>query len=240
MALAEHLNNLGKQVSIINSDPIPEAYRFLDLKKVIKRYAFKKHAAVINKADIIFVLDASGGWERLGAVGKALEQAQALKICIDHHPDATDFVDVAIIDTDAAATAELIYNLLLAMNGSLSNNMAQALYAAILTDTGSFRFPKTSVQTHHITADLLAAGVDPLHIYSQIYEQDSLGAVQLRGHVLESIETAANGQIAYYGLRQSTLKSYGVKASELDGFASLGQQIKGVRVVIFLYRSFQR
>ena len=119
------------------------------------------------------------------------------------------------------------------MNGSLSINMAQALYAAIMTDTGSFRFPKTSVQTHRITADLLAAGVDPLHIYSQIYEQYTLGTVQLRGHVLESIKTAAKGQIAYYSLKQSTLKCYGVKTSELDGFASLGQQIRGVRVVIF-------
>jgi len=233
LALAEHLANLGKKVIIINSDSVPEVCRFLDPNAVIKRYSSKKHASIIKKADVIFVLDASGGWERLGTVGKALEQAEATKVCIDHHPDATDFVDVAIVDTNAAATAELIYNLLLAMNGALSKHMAEALYAAILTDTGSFRFPKTSVQTHRITADLLAAGVDPLYIYSQIYEQFSLGAVQLRGHVLGSIKIAAKAQIAYYGLTQSTLKSYGVKASELDGFAALGQQIKGVRVVIF-------
>lgn len=233
LALAEHLRNLGKKVTIVNSDSVPEIYRFLDPHGIIKRYSSKKHASVIKKADVIFVLDASGGWERLGTVGKVLEPAEAVKICIDHHPDATDFVDVAVVDTDAAATAELIYRLLLTMNGSLSKNMAEALYAAILTDTGSFRFPKTSVQTHRITADLLAAGVDPLHIYSQIYEQYSLGTVQLRGHVLETIKIAAKGQIAYYGLTQSTLKSYGVKTSDLDGFASLGQQIKGVRVVIF-------
>jgi phosphoesterase RecJ-like protein len=121
----------------------------------------------------------------------------------------------------------------MAMGGTLSKEMAQALYAAILTDTGSFRFPKTSSQTHIITAALLAAGVDPLYIYRQIYEQASLGYIRLKGHVMDSIRVAGQGQIAYYGLTRALLKSYEVKASELDGFASLGQGIKGVRISLF-------
>jgi phosphoesterase RecJ-like protein len=233
LALAEHLVNLGKEVTVINSDAVPPAYRFLDPQQKVNRYSRKKHAAVIDEARVIFVLDASGGWERLGAIGKALRDSQATKICIDHHPDASSFVDVAVIDTDAAATAELIYDLILAMEGSLSHLMAQALYAGIMTDTGSFRFPKTSSQTHCITAKLLAAGADPLTIYRQIYEQYSVGLVKLKGHVLESIKTTANGQLAYYSLTRETLDGYGVKSAELDGFASLGQQIGGVRVVIF-------
>lgn len=233
LALAELLKRLGKHVDIINSDATAKQFRFLDPNRQIKKYSSKKHATTIKKADVIFVLDASGGWERLGPVGKALEQAPATKICIDHHPDPTDFVDLAVVNTGAAATAELIYNLLTTMECPISQNVAQALYAAILTDTGSFRFPKTSAQTHCITANLLTAGANPLQVYSQIYEQDSVGFVRLKGHVLDSIKTALNGQIAYYGLTQSTLKNYGVKASELNGFASLGQQIGGVRVVVF-------
>ena len=233
LALAEHLRNLGKSVAIINSDATPAAYRFLDAKRRIKRFSPKRHASIINKSNVIFVLDASGGWQRTGPVGKALEQADAVKICIDHHPDAVDFVDLAAIDTDASATAELIYDLVQTMNGTVSKNMAQALYAAIVTDTGSFRFPKTSSKTHQITAALLTAGADPLYIYSQIYEQYSAGSVRLKGHVMDSIQTTAGGQIAFYGLTQSDLKAYGVKGSELDGFASLGQQIGGVRVAVF-------
>jgi phosphoesterase RecJ-like protein len=233
LVLAEHLRKLGKKVTIINSDPIPAAYRFLDLQGLIRRYSPTRHSSIIRKAEVIIVLDASGGWERIGPVGEILAQTKAIKICIDHHPEATDFVDVAVIDTNAAATAELIYDLLLAMGGSLSESMAQSLYAAIMTDTGSFRFPKTNPRTHRIAAELLAAGVNPLEIYSQIYEQNSLPQVRLKGHVIDSIKTEANGQIAYYGLNQNTLKAYGVKASELDGFASLGQEIGGVRVVIF-------
>jgi phosphoesterase RecJ-like protein len=233
LALAEHLRNLGKQVTILNSDPVPKPFRFLDPKGIIKRYSQTRHLAIINRAEVIFVLDASGGWDRVGRVGEALQQAKAKKICIDHHPDATDFVDVALVDTDAAATAELIHSLLVAMNGRLSPPTAEALYAAVVTDTGSFRFPKTSPQTHRLAAELLAAGANPSYIYSQLYEQYPLGRVRLKGHVIDSIQTAAAGQIAYYKLDRATLKHYGVKASDLDGFASLGQEIGGVRVTIF-------
>jgi phosphoesterase RecJ-like protein len=233
LALAEHLEALGKRVSIINSDAVPALYRFLDTQHRFKRFTPKKHNSLIQEAEVIIVLDASGGWERLGPVGQALNQAAGVKLCIDHHPDGSDFVDIAVIDTEAAATGELIYALIMAMSGSISKDMAQALYAALLTDTGSFRFPKTSPQTHHIAAGLLAAGVDPLYIYRRVYEQNSAGSVRLKGQVMASIQTAANGQVAYYGLGKDVLKHYKVKVSELDGIASLGQQIAGVRVSIF-------
>lgn len=242
LALAEHLRQLGKNVVIINSDPIPAAYRFLNSGSPdsIQRYSQRKHQAIIKQAEVIFVLDASGGWERVGSVGVALQQARATTICIDHHPDATEFADAAVIDVEAAATAELIYDLLLAMEGHLTQTMAQALYAGILTDTGSFRFPKTRPKTHQITAILLAAGAKPSPIYRQIYEQYSLARVRLRGHVIDSIKTEADGQIAYYGLKQKTLKRYGVKITELDGFASLGQEIGGVRVTVFCMESSKK
>lgn len=233
LALAEHLQRLGKQVTILNSDATPAPYRFLDPKHRLKRYSPKRHNTIIDQADVIIVLDASGGWSRTGDVGNALQQASATKLCIDHHPDATDFVDVAVVDTNAAATGELIFNLIDTMQETVTPTIAQALYAAIVTDTGSFRFPKTSPQTHLITARLIAGGADPLHIYSQIYEQNPLGVLQLKGEVMATIQTAVNGQLAYYSLTRATLKKYGVKPSQLDGFASLGQQIGGVRVTLF-------
>jgi phosphoesterase RecJ-like protein len=237
LALAEHLASLGKMVTIINSDPAPEVYRFLDPQHVIKKYSPKKHLGLIQKAEVIVVVDASGGWKRVGRLGEALEQANAIKVCIDHHPDPTDFVDIAVVDTDAAATGELIYELILSTKGRLSLSIAEVLYAAIMTDTGSFRFPKTSARTHRITAELLQAGIQPLDIYRQIYERYPLSRVRLKGHVINAIKTEAQGQIAYYGLDQETLKAYKVKAADLDGFASLGQEIRGVRVVVFCLQS---
>jgi phosphoesterase RecJ-like protein len=237
LALAGYLYQQNKSVVILNSDPVPEAYRFLDPGQCIQRYDPAGHAEVIAAAEVIFVLDASGGWSRTGPVGEALAQARAIKVCIDHHPDRIEFVDLAIIDTDSAATAELIYDLFMTVQAPISDAMAQALYAAIITDSGNFRFPKTSPRTHHVAAALLALGVEPARVYRQIYEQYSLNRVRLKGHVLNSIQTTAGGQIAYYGLAYETLKGYGVQTAELDGFASLGQEIGGVRVVIFCVES---
>ena len=239
LALGEHLETLGKDVTIINSDATNRTYRFLDPANKIKRYSGTKHASKIKKAEVIMVLDASGGWSRLGPVGQALSQSKAVKICIDHHPDHEDFVDLAVIDPDAAATGELIFYLIKTMNGSLSKNMAIALYAALLTDTGSFRFPKTSPQTHHIAAELLSRGANPLEIHSRLYEQNSLNLVRIKGHIMDTVKTADGGQIAYYSLTQNTLRSYGVKSSELEGVPSLGQQIEGVRISVFCMETLQ-
>lgn len=233
LALAEHLITLGKEAAIINSDPLITAYRFLDPQHLIEQYDSKLYASTIEQAEVIIVLDASGGWERVGPIGEALEKAQAVKVCIDHHPDPVDFVDIAVVDVDAAAAGELIYDLIIEMDGPLSPTITQALYAAIMTDTGSFRFPKTSPRTHEIAADLLMAGADPLTIYGQIYEQNQLGAVQAKGHIMESIKTAVDGQIAFYGVSLETFRQYEIEAADLDGTASLGQQIKGVRVSIY-------
>ncbi len=237
LALAEHLQYLGKKVTILNSDPVPQPYRFLDPQHLIKKYIPTRHACAIQKAEVVIVVDASGGWKRIGRVGETLAQTSAVKVCIDHHPDPTDFAELAVVDTDAAATAELIFDLIQATHGLVSPPIAQALYAGIITDTGNFRFPKTSARTHRITAELLGVGIDPLIIYRQIYEQYPLNRVRLKGHVIDSIKTAVQGQLAYYGLDQDTLKAYKVKTSELDGFASLGQEIGGVRVVVFCLQS---
>lgn len=233
LALAEHLRNRGKTVTILNSDAVPEAFRFLDLQRRIKRFSPTRHSALVQAVQVIIVLDASGGWERVGGVGKVLAQSQAAKICIDHHPDATDFAELVVVDIDAAATAELIYDLITVMGGELSVVMAQALYAAIVTDTGSFRFPKTRPQTHLITAELLRAGADPAAIYRQLYQEYPLGRVRLKGRLIDSIKTEANGQLAYYSLTRDTLKAYKVEIADLDGFASLAQEVGGVRVTVF-------
>ena len=83
----------------------------------------------------------------------------------------------------------------------------------------------------------MAAGANPLYIYNQIYEQYSLNRVRLKGHVIDSIKTEAAGQVAFYSLDYDTLKAYRVKTAELDGFASLGQEVGGVRITVFCLES---
>jgi len=233
LALAYHLLALGKDVAILNSDPTPSTYRFLDPDSLIQNYTEQKHASTLSQADAIIVIDASG-WRRLGAVGEALSKIEATIICLDHHPDGEPFADLSYVDSDVIATGELIFDLITAMSGEITPLMAQALYAAISTDSGNFRFPKTSPRTHQIIAKLLEYGAEPARVYKLLYEQQPQAQVQLKGEVLQSIQLTAKGQIAYVGLSADMLQSYHIQASDLDGFTNLPQQIAGVQVAIFL------
>jgi phosphoesterase RecJ-like protein len=245
LALDEYLRSLGKQVSILNSDPAPRALRFADPESRLRTFSPNRHQSKIERAEVIFVLDASGGWERVGRIGQPLaaraQRAQdrvrrprdgATVICIDHHPDPIDFAHLSVVDPDAAATAELIFDLFTQSQAILTPSIARWLYLGILTDTGSFRFPKTSLQTHRIAACLIEAGADPMHLYRQVYEQYPLGLVRLKGHVLSSLQVGAEGQLAWCALGQDTLRAYDVKSADLDGFPGLGMQIGGVRVSV--------
>ncbi len=236
LALDEYLRSLNKRVSIFNSDRVPPMFRFADPKHRLRTFSANRHCQIIQEVEVIFVLDASGGWERLGRIGPALSdrardpQTGATVICIDHHSNPADFADLVLIDAAAAATAELVFELITHGGGALTPTIAQWLYLAILTDTGSFRYPKTSERTHHITARLLKAGADPVRLYKQVYEQHPLELVRLKGHVLNSLQLGAGGQLAWYALDRATLRAYGVAPADLDGFPGLGMQIGGVRV----------
>lgn len=236
LALDEYLRSLGNNVSILNSDIVPRRFRFVDPQRCLRTFSPNRHQHLIEKTEVIFVLDASGGWDRVGRIGRTLaaraEQPGngATVICIDHHPDPVDFAHVSVVDTDAAASAELIFDLITQAGGVLTPSIARWLYLAILTDTGSFRYPKTSFNTHRIAARLLEAGADPTSLYKQVYDQQSLELVRLRGHVLSTLQLGADDQLAWCVLDQATLKAYGITLAELDGFAALGMQIGGVRV----------
>jgi phosphoesterase RecJ-like protein len=234
LALEEQLRSLHKDAVILNSDPIPRGFRSFDPRRRLRVFSASRHQKTIERAEVILVLDASGGWERVGRLSEPLSaragQPGVVSVCIDHHPDPADFVDLAVVDPGAAATAELIFDLIHALDGALTPSIAGWLYLGILTDTGSFRYPKTSRRTHEIAGRLIEAGADPLHLYKQVYEQYPLRLVRLKGHVLNSLCLAAGGQLAWCALDRATLRSYGVRSSELDGFPGLAMQIGGVRV----------
>lgn len=236
LALDEYLRSLGKEVSILNSDSVPRAFRFIDPERRLRTFSPQQHQRKIQRAQVILVLDASGGWSRVGRIGEPLAvaanppQGGAIVVCVDHHPDSVDFAHLGVVNTSASATAELIFDLIAQAGGAITPSIARWLYLAILTDTGSFRYPKTSPQTHRIAASLIEAGADPLELYKQIYEQCPLELVRLKGHVLNSLQVGADGQLVWCALDQATLKAYGVAPAGLDGFPGLGMQIGGVRV----------
>lgn len=228
VALGEWLISQGKQVHILNHSATPDFYLFLDLNKRIKQFNELEDAHELAEANVIIVMD-TNHTERVRSMEQHLLNSKAVKVCIDHHLDPQPFAQHYIIDDDATSTGEITYHLLLHLNGqNLAPSIAQALYCAIMTDTGSFRFPRVDPEIHRIVAHLIECGADPVSIYHNVYEQWSAERVQLLGKALASLRTDCNGKLAHITITQDNLKQTGTTEVDTDNFTVYPMSVGGV------------
>lgn len=230
-ALAAFLGDIGKDVYIYNSSPVPSNYKFLDSENKMMVYGPDIHKENLLTADYIFILDISD-WNRLKQVGKAVRNLQITKICIDHHPPHDKFGNINLIDIEASSTGEIVYDLLRFCNGTISQRIAEALYTSILTDTGSFRFSNTNARAHIIAGELVKAGASPQKVYQKVYEHQPPSKVKLLGYVLYNLHLEQNGRVAWIKVPKQILDSIGAKPHETEGFADYPRVINGVEVSI--------
>lgn len=194
------LKGLGKQVHIVNPGATPDHLRFLDPNGYTKSIA-EIGSAAVKEADVHIVLDTSA-WKQLGAVGESMKGTTSQKVVIDHHVSSDDLGALEFKDTKSPATGCLVFDIAQAFGHEISSDEATQLYAAIATDTGWFRFPATNSHTMRIIGALMDAGADPAEIYKAINEQRSLARIRLAGMVLQRVELAAEGKIAYTWVTQ--------------------------------------
>ncbi|OGL46640.1 MAG: hypothetical protein A2149_05660 [Candidatus Schekmanbacteria bacterium RBG_16_38_11] len=231
VALSNMLRVLGKEVIIINPTPLPENYRFLDKEGSIKIFS-KEHINLINETEVVFVLDISN-WERIGVLGTFIKESKAIKICIDHHISNTGFADLNIIDERASSTGEIIYDLVQSMGVTLDKRATEGLYAAILTDTGSFRFSNTTPKVHMIVSRLIEKGVNPYQIYEEVYEKRSPSRMKVLGLALTNLNLECSGKIAWFCVTQEMMGKFNLRADETESFVNQLNYINGVEVAIF-------
>ena len=197
VALAVYLQKLGKQVTILNYSATPENYLFLAKLHPILQFDAAKHAELIENAEVIIILD-TNQLDRLVTMKPVLLSSQAIKICIDHHLEPGEFADLFILDESSTATGEIVYRLMSYLTGrSIDRETAIALYTAIMTDSGSFRYPKTDPETHKIAAHLIQMGADPVAIYEHVYERGSINRVRLLGLALANMQITQDVKLAY-------------------------------------------
>lgn len=240
LGLSRFLRDLGKNVAIINSTSTPRNYRFLDPRNEIIMFPGPAAHAALQQADGVFILDISR-WERLGKMQEAVQKHPGVKICIDHHPINGDFADINLVCQEACASGMLVLQLLTFMNGALTTEIAEPLYAAILTDTGAFRFPNTTAETHLAVARLLTAGVCQHRVYEQIYERCSPERVHLLGLVLCNLQYMHCGRLAWGVITRDMLQHTGVEQEETDGFVDIARGIRSVEAsLLFIELSDNR
>jgi phosphoesterase RecJ-like protein len=154
-------------------------------------------------------------------------------INIDHHPGNSGYGDVQWFDGTAAACGEMVFEIITELGVPLTENMATQLFVAVVTDTGSFRYPGVSPRTFSISARLLEAGADPVSIARKLFDSHTLGRLRLQGAVLQTLEVHAGGRLAVLTLTDATLNATGGAAEETDGLINLPLSVKAIQAAVF-------
>lgn len=229
-ALARLLGQMGISAHIVNPTPWPEMFASLLGDDVPDRSA--DGADALKNVDHLIVLDISD-IKRLGSLAGAVRALKTPPMVIDHHlPGEEPPGPIRVTDVTACATGELIYDFAATLGLEITPRIATALYTAILTDTGGFRFSNTSPRCHAIAARLLAAGVDPEEMYRRIYASVPRGRLRLLADALGTLETDDAKGLAWVTIAAGALEKYDVSSEDLDGIAEYPRSVKGVRLAI--------
>lgn len=229
-AAALWLSRRGLHPTIVNPTPFPDMFRFLLADTGVWTPAEAEGSEALREADLFLVLDTAEP-SRLGAVlGRT---AGRRMLVIDHHPATSSAIgDLVVCDPSACATGELVFDLIRLAGDHVTRHEAEALYVAIGTDTGSFRYANTTARTHEIAADLLRAGVDPEEMYLRIYAQYTPAGLELVRRALERLQVADDVPLAWISLRHSDLAQTGASKEDLEGIVEYARRLKGVRVAM--------
>ena len=235
IAMAGWFAGRGREVMIINDSPTPAVYSFLDPEHRIRQFTVDRDGPAIDRADLIVVLD-TNSTARLRAMEPYVIASRATKICIDHHLDPSPFATYYLIDDDATSTGEILYRLLTRLRGpDLAPHIAEALYCAIMTDTGSFRYPRVDPEIFRICARLIECGADPVKIFANVFERWSGGRVRLLGEMLAGLKTEYSGKLAYVTISRDMLARTDTGEEDTDNFTTFPMSVEGVLVgILFL------
>ncbi len=231
VALWHLLTARGVRAAITNPTPFPDRYGFLLLGN---EHADKSAEAVkhLRRADAVVVLDISDVG-RLGQLGRVVQEAGVPVACVDHHSSNGALpTGPRLVDAHACATGELIYDLARAVGWPITPDAARALYVAILTDTGGFRFSNTSSRTLQVAAHLLTHGLDPEEIYREVYATAPEGRIRLLSEVLETLVVEHDIGLAWVTVPPGAMERYGVDAEDLEGVVEFPRSINGVHLAL--------
>ena len=209
LALTLALQAEGKKVWCWNQDRIPQKYRFLDPDRII-------HAPRAgHKFDCVIATDAAS-YERLGTVGEHIKDRK-LFINIDHHESNTRYADINWVSAREPSTGELIFRLLKVARWPITKPIADLLFTAVSTDTGSFQYSTTRPSTFHTAAELVARGANLAHVCDEVYQSYPLSRAKLLCHVYSKFRLTHNDRIGYFWLRKCDFSRTGADSADSEG-----------------------
>jgi bifunctional oligoribonuclease and PAP phosphatase NrnA len=223
LAMAYALDALGKRATLVNRDPVPTP---------LKPFPGTDRIVVSERADGDFdasIIMECSTLERTGVAGLD----RPVVINIDHHQGNTSYGTVNWFDPSAAACAEMVFDLIVALGVTLTPAIATHLYVGILTDTGSFHYSGITSRTFDICRVLVEAGADPPRVARAVFDSNTLGRLRLFGSVLSGIELSHDGRVAVMRVDQAMAASAGGTYEDTEGLINLPLTVKEIRASVF-------
>jgi phosphoesterase RecJ-like protein len=233
------LQQAGIKSKVVLPDAFPKNLQWMNgSEKVIFFDSQKSEAtSLIQNADILFSLDYND-FSRVGnELGELMRSSKSYKIMIDHHPDPTSETDILISSTAECATAQMIFQFIVAMGWKpfLNVKAAECIYCGIMTDSGSFRFSSTTPKTHAIVAELLSAGLSHVYVHSQVFDNDSESRLKLLGFTLsEKMRVLHEHKTTYFILTKNELQQFNYHAGDTEGFVNYGLAVEGIQMAAII------
>jgi phosphoesterase RecJ-like protein len=235
LGLSWHLRSLGKETRLIVAPGVPSFLKFLDTNAWIECFDSNTHKDIGAWPDCWVAADASE-LSRLGPLKDHFAISKAAKFCIDHHicSSSMDAFDYFFRDHDASSTCELVLEAL-GPNAGMPLPMAQALYAGMVDDTGSFRFPCTTPKVLRMAAALLEIGVQPDFVYRGLYNQGTPSKMRISGIAFERMQLHCDERIAVMTASLADMRSVGAIHEDLEGLVNKPMELRTVEVSALAY-----
>lgn len=238
LGLYHYLKGSNHVVTVITPNDYPDFLKWVPGENTVLKHdsQTKEANAVIEKAEVIFTLDFNV-LHRTGNMEPVLADSKAVKIMIDHHQAPDDYATYVYSDVAMSSTCEMVYHFIdkLGDTDKIDANVATCLYLGIMTDTGSFRFPATTSQTHHVVAHLLDKGANNAQIYNNVFDSNTPERLQLLGCALSNLKIIPEHRTAYITLSHEELNKYNYKKGDTEGVVNYGLSLNNiVLAVIFI------
>lgn len=232
LGMYHYLIGKGYQVSVVSPNDYPDFLKWLPGSESVVRFdsQLSKAKKIIQHADMAIFMD----FNDLNRVGNDMEQFllyyRGITVMIDHHQEPKPIADIVFSDTKSCATAQILFQILEKLEGSetINSDIATCIYTGILTDSGSFRFPNTTPETHRIAAQLIEKGANASQIYDLVFDQNSYKRMQLLGCALKNMVVLEDFKTAYTYITQEEKQLFEFQKGDTEGFVNHTLSVKNV------------
>lgn len=232
LGLYHYLKEYKHDVCVITPNDYPEFLKWMPGENAIIKFDTQTDRAkqCIANAELIFTLDFNS-FSRVDDMGPFLEKSNATFVMIDHHQQPDNYAKFMYSDTSMSSTCEMVYHFINFFddNNKITADIANCLYAGIMTDTGSFRFPSTTSTTHRVIADLIDKGAKNANIHQEVFDTQSLSRLHLLGCALKNLVMLKEYHTVYITLTKEELQSFNYKKGDTEGFVNYGLSLKGIK-----------